>query len=54
MINSFPCLVWLILEGFLAQLHKLDAHSISGTMLMGHGEDLKDDKSFTWELNQFS
>lgn len=38
----------------LTDLHKLDAQSISGTMLMGHGEDLKDDEYFTWELNQFS
>lgn len=53
-MNSFPSLVGSFRKDFLAQLHKLDAHSISGTRLMGHGEYLKDDKYYTWELNQFS
>lgn len=53
MINSFPCLV-MFLGRILTHVLKPDAHSISGMMLMGHGDDLKDDEYFMWELNQFS
>lgn len=55
MMNYFPCLVvFFFEEELLPHLHKPDAQSISGTMLMGHGGDLKDDEQFTWELNQLS
>lgn len=46
MINLFTMFGYFLGRA-LTHLYKLDVRSISGTMLMGHGEDLKDDEYFT-------